>query len=96
MPDWCMQVLAINTIAPFVLNAKLKPLMAKTEAKFKFIVNVSAVSPPPLSAVSELSALSSQRYLCDQRHCVCRWKGNSTDSNQPTIHIPTWPRYPPS
>ena len=35
---------AINTLAPFILNSKLKPLMASTNPEgLKFIVNVSAM-----------------------------------------------------
>eukprot|EP00911_Craspedida_sp_UC1_P002176 UC1_evm1s1667 len=37
------EVLAINTLAPFVLNSKLKPLMQCSPAKHKFIINVSAM-----------------------------------------------------
>ncbi len=33
----------VNTVAPFVLNARLKPLMVKTPGAHKHIVNVSAV-----------------------------------------------------
>ena len=39
------EVLAINTLAPFTLNSKLKPLMlaAEAEGEPKFVVNVSAM-----------------------------------------------------
>ena len=37
------QALAINTLAPFVLNSKLKPLMLASPAPARFIVNVSAM-----------------------------------------------------
>eukprot|EP00042_Codosiga_hollandica_P046632 m.492916 g.492916 ORF g.492916 m.492916 type:complete len:633 (+) comp57278_c0_seq5:137-2035(+) len=37
------ETLAINTMAPFILNARLKSLMAQTDAPIKFIVNVSAM-----------------------------------------------------
>ncbi len=33
----------VNAVAPFVLNARLKPLMLRTEGRDKHIVNVSAV-----------------------------------------------------
>ena len=33
----------VNAVAPFVLNARLKPLMERTQGKHKHIVNVSAV-----------------------------------------------------
>ena len=33
----------VNTVAPFVLNARLKPLMLRTPERDKHIVNVSAV-----------------------------------------------------
>jgi NAD(P)-dependent dehydrogenase (short-subunit alcohol dehydrogenase family) len=33
----------VNAVAPFVLNARLKPLMARTPGRAKHIVNVSAV-----------------------------------------------------
>ena len=38
-----LQALAINTLAPFVLNSKLKPLMLASPAPARFIVNVSAM-----------------------------------------------------
>src|SRR5205085_4287275 len=33
----------VNAVAPFVLNARLKPLMVKTPGREKHVVNVSAV-----------------------------------------------------
>jgi len=38
-----LEVQLINAVAPFVLNARLKPLMLRTENRDKHIVNVSAV-----------------------------------------------------
>jgi NAD(P)-dependent dehydrogenase (short-subunit alcohol dehydrogenase family) len=38
-----LEVHLVNAIAPFVLNARLKPLMLRTETRDKHIVNVSAV-----------------------------------------------------
>lgn len=38
-----LEVQLINAIAPFILNARLKPLMLRTPARDKHIVNVSAV-----------------------------------------------------
>ena len=38
-----MEVQLVNAIAPFVLNARLKPLMLRTPNRDKHIVNVSAV-----------------------------------------------------
>ncbi len=38
-----LEVQLINAVAPFVINARLKPLMAKTPGLDKHIVNVSAV-----------------------------------------------------
>jgi NAD(P)-dependent dehydrogenase (short-subunit alcohol dehydrogenase family) len=38
-----MEVQLVNAIAPFVLNARLKPLMLRTASRDKHIVNVSAV-----------------------------------------------------
>ncbi|HEY9519860.1 MAG TPA: SDR family oxidoreductase [Gemmatimonadales bacterium] len=38
-----MEVQLVNAIAPFVLNARLKPLMMRTANRDKHIVNVSAV-----------------------------------------------------
>ena len=38
-----LEVQLINAVAPFVLNARLKPLMMRTEGRDKHIVNVSAV-----------------------------------------------------
>ena len=38
-----LEVQLVNAVAPFVLNARLKPLMLRTENRDKHIVNVSAV-----------------------------------------------------
>jgi NAD(P)-dependent dehydrogenase (short-subunit alcohol dehydrogenase family) len=38
-----LEVQLVNAIAPFVLNARLKPLMTRTPERDKHIVNVSAV-----------------------------------------------------
>ncbi len=38
-----LEVQLVNAIAPFIINARLKPLMLRTENKDKHIVNVSAV-----------------------------------------------------
>lgn len=38
-----LEVQLINAIAPFIINARLKPLMLKTSERDKHIVNVSAV-----------------------------------------------------
>jgi NAD(P)-dependent dehydrogenase (short-subunit alcohol dehydrogenase family) len=38
-----LEVQLVNAVAPFVLNAKLKPLMIRTPGREKHIVNVSAV-----------------------------------------------------
>lgn len=38
-----LEVQLVNAIAPFILNARLKPLMLRTEGRDKHIVNVSAV-----------------------------------------------------
>jgi NAD(P)-dependent dehydrogenase (short-subunit alcohol dehydrogenase family) len=38
-----LEVHLVNAVAPFVLNARLKPLMLRTENRDKHIVNVSAV-----------------------------------------------------
>ena len=38
-----LEVQLVNAVAPFILNARLKPLMARTPARDKHIVNVSAV-----------------------------------------------------
>ena len=38
-----LEVQLVNAVAPFVLNARLKPLMLKTPGRDKHIVNVSAV-----------------------------------------------------
>jgi NAD(P)-dependent dehydrogenase (short-subunit alcohol dehydrogenase family) len=38
-----LEVQLVNAVAPFVLNAKLKPLMMRTENRDKHIVNVSAM-----------------------------------------------------
>ncbi|KAF0718988.1 Aste57867_1351 [Aphanomyces stellatus] len=37
------EVFAINTLAPFIMNSRLRSLMEKTDAKSKYIVNVSAM-----------------------------------------------------
>lgn len=38
-----LEVMLVNAVAPFVLSAKLKPLMMKSPSKDKHIVNVSAM-----------------------------------------------------
>lgn len=38
-----MEVQLVNAIAPFIINARLKPLMLRTPSRDKHIVNVSAV-----------------------------------------------------
>src|SRR5438045_9037224 len=38
-----LEVQLVNAISPFVLNARLKPLMLRTPERDKHIVNVSAV-----------------------------------------------------
>jgi NAD(P)-dependent dehydrogenase (short-subunit alcohol dehydrogenase family) len=38
-----LEVQLVNAIAPFVLNARLKPLMLRTPERHKHVVNVSAV-----------------------------------------------------
>jgi NAD(P)-dependent dehydrogenase (short-subunit alcohol dehydrogenase family) len=38
-----LEVQLVNAIAPFILNARLKPLLARTPGRDKHIVNVSAV-----------------------------------------------------
>eukprot|EP00045_Choanoeca_perplexa_P006247 m.53174 g.53174 ORF g.53174 m.53174 type:complete len:573 (-) comp13538_c0_seq4:97-1815(-) len=37
------EVMAVNTLSPFIINGKLRPVMAATESKAKYIVNVSAM-----------------------------------------------------
>ena len=43
-----LEVQLINAVAPFILNARLKPLMLRTPERDKHIVNVSAVEGPVL------------------------------------------------
>jgi len=38
-----IEVHAINALSPFILNSQLKPLMLKSPAQNKFIINVSAM-----------------------------------------------------
>jgi NAD(P)-dependent dehydrogenase (short-subunit alcohol dehydrogenase family) len=38
-----LEVQLVNAVAPFIINARLKPLMVKTENRDKHIVNVSAM-----------------------------------------------------
>ena len=38
-----LEVQLVNAVAPFILNARLKPLMLRTPERDKHIVNVSAV-----------------------------------------------------
>jgi NAD(P)-dependent dehydrogenase (short-subunit alcohol dehydrogenase family) len=38
-----LEVQLVNSVAPFIINARLKPLMARTPERDKHIVNVSAV-----------------------------------------------------
>ncbi|CAK4084510.1 unnamed protein product [Aphanomyces euteiches] len=37
------EVFAINTLAPFIMNSRLRSLMERTEAQSKYIINVSAM-----------------------------------------------------
>lgn len=41
-PELC-EVMAVNSVAPFILNGKLRPLLKKSPHPTKFIVNVSAM-----------------------------------------------------
>ena len=45
-----LEVQLVNAIAPFLINARLKPLMLRTPERDKHIVNVSAVEGPVLPA----------------------------------------------
>ncbi len=38
-----LEVLMVNTVAPFIINKELKELMTKSQEPRKFIVNVSAM-----------------------------------------------------
>ena len=38
-----LEVQLVNAVAPFILNARLKPLMLRTPERDKHIVNVSAM-----------------------------------------------------
>ena len=38
-----LEVQLVNAVAPFIINARLKPLMLRTPERDKHIVNVSAV-----------------------------------------------------
>ena len=42
-PVELLETQLVNAVAPFVLNARLKPLMLRTPERDKHIVNVSAV-----------------------------------------------------
>jgi NAD(P)-dependent dehydrogenase (short-subunit alcohol dehydrogenase family) len=42
-PVELLEVHLVNAVAPFILNARLKPLMLRTPERDKHIVNVSAV-----------------------------------------------------
>jgi hypothetical protein len=42
-PVELLEVQLVNAVAPFMLNARLKPLMLRTPERDKHIVNVSAV-----------------------------------------------------
>ena len=49
------EVLAINTLAPFVLNARLRTMMERVPDDWKFVVNVSASAPhTPATAAQQL------------------------------------------
>jgi NAD(P)-dependent dehydrogenase (short-subunit alcohol dehydrogenase family) len=41
--SWRLEVQLVNAIAPFIINARLKPLMLRTPERDKHIVNVSAM-----------------------------------------------------
>ena len=38
-----LEVQLVNAIAPYILNARLKPLMLRTSGRHKHVVNVSAM-----------------------------------------------------
>ena len=38
-----LQVLAINSVGPFILTSQLKPMLVKSPNESKFVVNVSAM-----------------------------------------------------
>lgn len=42
-PVELVEVFAVNALAPFILNSRLKPLMLRGEATPKFLINVSAM-----------------------------------------------------
>ena len=90
----------VNAVAPFVLNARLKPLMLRTPARDKHIVNVSAVEGQfyrrqkttrhphtnmAKAALNMMTRTSAADYFADGIHM------NSVDtgwvSDEDTIHI---------
>ncbi len=52
----CSKLQLVNAIAPFIVNARLKPLMLRTPERDKHIVNVSAVEGQFLPEVQDHAA----------------------------------------
>ena len=51
-----LEVHLVNAVAPFVLNARLRPLLAAVPTRDAHVVNVSAMEGPVLSAVEDRQA----------------------------------------
>jgi NAD(P)-dependent dehydrogenase (short-subunit alcohol dehydrogenase family) len=92
-----MEVHLVNAIAPFIINARLKPLMLRTPERDKHIVNVSAVEGQfyrrmkttrhphtnmAKAALNMMTRTSAKDYQCDGIHM------NSVDTGWVTDEDP--------
>lgn len=79
------EVFAINALAPFILNSKLKPLMMATNPDGnKFIVNVSAMEGTYAGAMAGVAPSG------PHGHCVAQ--ASSTATSRRLTRTPTWRR----
>ena len=82
------EVLAINTLAPFVLNSRLRPLLEACPAPVRFVVNVSAMegkfyrykSPNHPHTNMAKAALNMMTRTCAEELAACSIFMNSVDT----------------
>jgi NAD(P)-dependent dehydrogenase (short-subunit alcohol dehydrogenase family) len=95
-----LEVHLVNAIAPFIINARLKPLMTKTPERDKHIVNVSAVEGQfyrshktvrhphtnmAKAALNMMTRTSAADYIGDGIHMNCVDTGWVTDEDPEEI-----------
>jgi NAD(P)-dependent dehydrogenase (short-subunit alcohol dehydrogenase family) len=96
-----VEVHLVNTIAPFIFNARLRPLMAATAGRDKHIVNVSAMEASfsrrlktdkhphtnmAKAALNMMTRTSASEYACDHIFMNSVDTGWVTDED-PLIHV---------